>query len=76
MNPNFYNYNSYGRDSRFLGGPVFPFILGGIAGSLWSNNNNNNNTYYPYPIYVQYPPVYYPYPYPYPYPHPRQKNFK
>lgn len=71
MNPNF---NNYGRDSRFFGGPVFPFILGGIAGSLWSNsnNNNNNNGYYPYPIYVPSPPVYYPYPYPYPY---RQRRF-
>ncbi len=46
---------------RFNGGrgfPLVPFVLGGIVGSIWSNNNR----YYPYPIYP-YPVQYYPYPY-------------
>jgi hypothetical protein len=47
---------------RFNGGrgfPIIPFVLGGIVGSMWTNNNNR---YYPYPIYP-YPVQYYPYPY-------------
>ncbi len=55
----YYNPNQTG-DDRFGGGFVVPFVLGGLAGSLWNNNNNNQNYYYPYP---------YPYPYAYPYPY-------
>ena len=47
MNPRFNNGH------RGFGGPFVPFILGGIVGSLWSNNR-----YYPYPVY---PMPYYPY---------------
>lgn len=51
-----YNNGYYTRgNDRFAGGFVVPFVLGGIAGSLW---NNKPNYYYPYPV---------PYPYPYPY---------
>ena len=53
MNPRFNN-------NRGFGGPIVPFVLGGIVGSMWSNNNR----YYPYPIY---PMPYYPMPYYYPY---------
>ena len=42
-----------------FGNNLFPFVLGGVVGSLITNNNRR---YYPYPI--QY---YYPYPYYYPY---------
>ena len=44
-----------------FGGNLFPFVLGGVVGSLLTNNRRPNY-YYPYP--VQY---YYPYPYYYPY---------
>ena len=40
-----------------FGNNLFPFVLGGVVGSLITNNNRR---YYPYPVY------YYPYPY-YPY---------
>jgi len=51
--------------NRFIGGGfVGPFILGGIAGSLLTNNNQPNNNFYPYPVYYPYPPTPYPY-YPY-----------
>ena len=57
MNPRF----RYRDDNRF-GGPLIPFVLGGIAGSIWSNSNNKY--YYPYPVYPVYQyPVYYPRPY-------------
>ena len=53
--------NFRGPNNRF-GGPLVPFVLGGVVGSLWANNNNHNN-YYPYPVYP-YPVQYYlPYPY-------------
>lgn len=41
------------RNNRFGGGFVFPFVLGGIAGSLWNNNNR--------PIYFFPPPPPFPY---------------
>lgn len=44
--------------NRFGGGFFVPFVLGGIAGSLW-NNNRPNSFYYPTPYYV------YPYNYQY-----------
>ncbi len=53
------NFNNYRNNNRNFGGPIVPFVLGGIVGSIWSNNNR----YYPYPVY---PMPYYPYPY-YPY---------
>ena len=46
-------YNRQQGNRGFGGGFIVPFVLGGITGSLISNNNNR---YYPYP---------YPYPYPY-----------
>ena len=52
MNPRLNNSH------RGFGGPFVPFVLGGIVGSLWTNNNRY---YYPYPVY---PMPYYPY-YPY-----------
>lgn len=54
------------KDDRFVGGFVFPFLLGGVTGAavapaFWNNNNYNNsnkpyynNYYYPYPIYGPY----------------------
>lgn len=53
MNPRFNN-------NRGFGGPIIPFVLGGIVGSMWSNSNNR---YYPYPVYPigYYPTPYYPY---------------
>lgn len=56
MNPRYNHFNN----NRGFGGPIVPFVLGGIVGSIWSNNNNR---YYPYPVY---PMPYYPYQY-YPY---------
>ena len=50
MNPRF-------NGDRGFGGPIVPFVLGGIVGSMWSNNNR----YYPYPVYQM--PYYYPYAY-------------
>ena len=44
---------------RGFGGSFVPFVLGGVVGSLLTNNRQ----YYPYP----YPVQYYPYPYPYQY---------
>lgn len=35
--------------------PIIPFVLGGLVGSIWSNNNRN--VYYPYPVYPM--PYYY-----------------
>ena len=43
-----------------FGGNIFPFVLGGVVGSLLTNNRRPNY-YYPYLMY------YYPYPYPYTY---------
>ncbi len=59
------SYNNYGmRGNGNRGGFFVPFILGGIAGSLWNNRPNyyypvpspyyypyNNNYYYSYPVY-------------------------
>ena len=58
----FPRHNNFHGGNRFLGGPVVPFLLGGVVGSLWANNNNNNNfvayPIYPYPMYY-YPRYYY-----------------
>lgn len=50
-------YRNYGYQSndRFVGGFVFPFLLGGVTGAaiapaFW----NRPNYYYPYPIYGPY----------------------
>ena len=43
-----------------FGNNIFPFVLGGVVGSLLTNNRRPNY-YQPYPIY------YYPYPFYYPY---------
>ena len=51
MNPRFGWHNRGG-----FGGPFIPFVLGGIVGSIWSNNNNR---YYPYPVYPAPMPYYY-----------------
>ena len=56
------NYKYVQNDDRFIGGFVFPFLLGGVTGaaiapSFW--NNNRPQAYYPVP--------YYPAPYPVPY---------
>lgn len=59
---NGYSY-TYGNDSRF-GGALVPFVLGGIAGSLWNGSGNNNGVvYYPYPAPYPYPVNTYQYPY-------------
>lgn len=49
----------YMNNSRFAGGFLGPFILGGITGGLvaplFYNNNNNRPIYYaPYPYYPMY----------------------
>ncbi len=54
------NQSNFGNSNRSFGGPILPFVLGGVVGSLWSNNNHGNNNYVPYPVYP-----YYPYSYPY-----------
>ena len=55
---NQYN-NMYGNDERFVGGFVFPFLLGGVTGAalapnFWGGGRQNYVTYYPY-----YPQPYY-----------------
>lgn len=48
------------QDDRFIGGFVFPFLLGGVTGaalapSFWNRPNYNYYpTYYPYPYYGPY----------------------
>jgi hypothetical protein len=49
---NQYYPNYYSNNNRF-GGNIVPFVLGGIAGSLWNNNR---------PIYFFPPPPFYPIP--------------
>lgn len=64
-NGSFGSYRGNNGD-RFGGGFVVPFVLGGLAGSLWNNNgHNSNNYYYPYPTYPYqyYQTPYYPYQY-------------
>lgn len=39
--------NNYHGNRGFGGGFVVPFVLGGLTGSLLSNNRR----YYPYPVY-------------------------
>jgi hypothetical protein len=48
------NYKYIKNDDRFIGGFVFPFLLGGVTGaaiapSFW--NNNRPQAYYPVPYY-------------------------
>ena len=42
-----------------FGNNLFPFVLGGVVGSLITNNRR----YYPYPVQYYYPYPYYPYNY-------------
>lgn len=56
------NNNFSGNSNRFFGGPVLPFILGGVVGSIWSNNHGNNNNFLAYPVYPYQYPMYYYYP--------------
>lgn len=52
-------HNNFNGGNRF-GGPVIPFLLGGVVGSLWANNGyNNHNNFVAYPVYP-YPMYYYP----------------
>ena len=55
--------NFHGPRGNHFGGPLVPFVLGGVVGSLWANNSNNRNNFYPYPVYPYGVPYYYPYPY-------------
>ncbi len=66
-----YNYNMVryprnirGRNGERFGGFVVPFLLGGIAGSLWNQNQRpyGYNYYYGflYPPYTSYPFYYQP----------------
>lgn len=50
---NQYYSNYYRRNNRFGGGFAVPFILGGIAGSIW--NNNRPIFFYPAPFFYQSP---------------------
>lgn len=76
MNPNLVNYRPYpgrpmpgrpnpGRpnDDRFVGGFVFPFLLGGVTGAALAPNFwGPRPGYRPYPAPYPYPPygpVYY-----------------
>ena len=51
------NQRGFGRPphNNGFGGNIFPFVLGGVVGSLLTNNRR---PYYPYPPYYYYP--YYP----------------
>lgn len=50
------NQRGFGRPPHNgFGGNLFPFVLGGVVGSLITNNRR--------PYYYPYPPYYYPYPY-------------
>ena len=55
------NQRGFGRPphNNGFGGNFFPFVLGGVVGSLLTNNRRPNY-YCPYPMYY-----YYPYTYPY-----------
>ena len=53
-------YNARSGD-RFFGGGFVPFVLGGIAGSLWSNNWNNRRVFY-YPVFTPFSYQYYNFP--------------
>ncbi len=50
------NQRGFGRPpfNNGFGGGIFPFVLGGVVGSLLTNNRR---------VYYPYPPYYYPYPY-------------
>lgn len=65
MYNNPYNYNIYNQNNdRFVGGFVFPFLLGGVTGAALAPNfwgNRPNNVYYPYQPYPVYGPYYRPY---------------
>ena len=41
-----------GPHNNGFGGSVFPFVLGGVVGSLLTNNRR---PFYPYPPYYYYP---------------------
>nr|MBP3259226.1 hypothetical protein [Bacilli bacterium] len=53
-------YNRYYRgNDRFVGGFVFPFLLGGVTGAALAPNFWGGGRRYYYPYYPQ--PYYYPY---------------
>ena len=55
------NHRGFNPPPRNFGGnSFFPFILGGVVGSLLTNNRRYPVYYYPYPYY---PNQYYPYNY-------------
>ena len=53
-----YNYRYYNQnDDRFVGGFVFPFLLGGVTGAALAPNfwgGRQNYYYYPQPYYYPY----------------------
>lgn len=51
-----------GPPNNGFGGNIFPFVLGGVVGSLLTNNRRQVY-YYPYPNQYYYPYPYYPYNY-------------
>ncbi len=57
------NYRYIKNDDRFVGGFVFPFLLGGVTGAALAPNFWNNGRY----PQAYYPMPYYPAPYPVPY---------
>ena len=56
---NNYKYNGY-NDDRFIGGFVFPFLLGGVTGAALAPNFwGGRRYYYPYYQVPYYGPYYY-----------------
>lgn len=50
-----YNYRYYNQnDNRFVGGFVFPFLLGGVTGAALAPNFWGRPNYYPQPYYYPY----------------------
>ena len=53
-----YNYRYYNQnDDRFVGGFVFPFLLGGVTGAALAPNfwgGRQNYYYHPQPYYYPY----------------------
>ena len=55
------NQRGFGPPPRGgIGNSLFPFVLGGVVGSIITNNNRRPY-YYPYPVQYYYPYPYYPY---------------
>ncbi len=56
---NYQVHPKYPNDDRFVGGFVFPFLLGGVTGAALAPNfwrPPYNRPVYPYPPYPYYPP--------------------